>query len=267
MKYYRRNPGDYLSATGHLTLVEHGAYNVLMDTYYATENALPMDRKALYRIAGAHDARERTAVDRVVKEFFHLDGDQLVQDRIEIEIANGREKAKKLADNGSKGGEARARNLEAKAIAIATPSDVAIAEANAKQLPKHIHQPSTINSPNGEYAADAAAPPPKPKRGKPETTLAEYLATLKTAGLPVIADDDPIHAWAERAGVSTEMLNLAWSKFKHRYTQHRKAKRYKDWRQTFRNAVEDNWFRLWYVDGAGRVTLTTSGKLTEKATA
>ena len=35
MKYYRRNPGDYLSATGHLTLVEHGAYNVLIDTYYA----------------------------------------------------------------------------------------------------------------------------------------------------------------------------------------------------------------------------------------
>lgn len=156
MKYYRRNPGDYLSATGHLTLVEHGAYNVLMDTYYATENALPAEHKALYRIAGAHDARERAAVDRVVTEFFKLDGAELVQDRIEIEIASGREKSQKLSENGSKGADARTRNREAKEQAIAQAN----AQAIAKQKPRHIHQPSTITEAKASEKPGAAPPLP-----------------------------------------------------------------------------------------------------------
>lgn len=149
MKYYRRNPGDYLSATRHLTMIQHGAYNVLMDTYYATEDALPADPRALYRIAGAQTAAERAAVDFVAGQFFVREGDVLVQGRIETEIANGREKASKLSANGHAGAEARARNLQAKAQANA--------QAIAKQLPRHIHQPSD-SVPNGTGAEPA---PPK----------------------------------------------------------------------------------------------------------
>ena len=35
-QWYSFYPGDYGRDTGHLSLIEHGAYRTLMDHYYAT---------------------------------------------------------------------------------------------------------------------------------------------------------------------------------------------------------------------------------------
>ena len=37
MNYYKFNVGDYSAATRHLSMLEHGAYRLLLDVYYTTE--------------------------------------------------------------------------------------------------------------------------------------------------------------------------------------------------------------------------------------
>ena len=36
MNWYKRYIGDYQRDTGHLSMVEHGSYTLMLDTYYAT---------------------------------------------------------------------------------------------------------------------------------------------------------------------------------------------------------------------------------------
>lgn len=62
--------GDYQQKTSHLTLIEHGAYGLLLNHYYATHHALPGDRKIIYRICRASDRNERRAIDSVLDQFF-----------------------------------------------------------------------------------------------------------------------------------------------------------------------------------------------------
>lgn len=75
MNYYKHYLGDYARDTAHLSLLEHGAYRVLLDTYYATEKSLPADQASLYRICKAFSAAERKAVDLVADQFFPVNGD------------------------------------------------------------------------------------------------------------------------------------------------------------------------------------------------
>lgn len=70
MNFYKHYIGDYKRDTGHLSMTEHGAFRSLLDHHYATEKPLPLDIQALYRLAGALSKTERSAVDKVIKEFF-----------------------------------------------------------------------------------------------------------------------------------------------------------------------------------------------------
>jgi uncharacterized protein YdaU (DUF1376 family) len=75
VNFYKRYMGDYARDTAHLSLMEHGAYTMLLDTMYATEKPLPIDRPSLYRICRATSAAERKAVDNVADQFFPVNGD------------------------------------------------------------------------------------------------------------------------------------------------------------------------------------------------
>ena len=50
MNWYKRYIGDYQRDTGHLSLVEHGAYTLMLDTYYATSRPLPKEQSVLFRL-------------------------------------------------------------------------------------------------------------------------------------------------------------------------------------------------------------------------
>jgi uncharacterized protein YdaU (DUF1376 family) len=89
-----------------LSLAEHGAYNQLLDSYYSEEE-LPSDPGTLYRIAGAMDDLERKAVDKVVKKYFTVHGDRLVQDRVERELAARRDFLAEQARKAKLGAKAR----------------------------------------------------------------------------------------------------------------------------------------------------------------
>jgi uncharacterized protein YdaU (DUF1376 family) len=85
MNYYERHLGDFVRDTAHLSMLEDGAYNRLLDRYYATEAGIPDVQK--YRVARAHSKDEKNAVDAVLAEFFTLDDGVWIQKRAEQEIA------------------------------------------------------------------------------------------------------------------------------------------------------------------------------------
>ncbi len=91
-------------------------------------------------------------------------------------------------------------------------------------------------------------------------TLRCWLEEIKEAGEQAIPETDPVFAYASKAGIPDEMLSLAWAVFKADHIQGPGAKKLqKDWRQTFRNYVEKNYLKLWYVNSEGAHVLTTAG--------
>ena len=99
---------------------------------------------------------------------------------------------------------------------------------------------------------------PKKKRGG-AVSLKAWLVDIKANGAKPVPEGDPVFAYAERVGIPSEFLALAWAGFKHRYVVQHPDKRYTDWRRVFRNAVEGNWLKFWWVDGNNAYVLTTVG--------
>jgi len=104
MNYYPHHIGDYNSATRHLTMLEHGAYRLLLDLYYTREAPLPADLAAVCRLVVARSKEECKAVEQVVKEFFALASDGWRHKRCDEEIVKANEAADRARANGKKGG-------------------------------------------------------------------------------------------------------------------------------------------------------------------
>jgi uncharacterized protein YdaU (DUF1376 family) len=105
MNYYKRHLGDYAKDAGHLSLVEHGAYTLLLDKLYASEKAIP--EADAYRVTHAVSRPEREAVDAVLREFFFLDGDGWMHVRVREELDRAAERADQNRINGKSGGRPR----------------------------------------------------------------------------------------------------------------------------------------------------------------
>jgi uncharacterized protein YdaU (DUF1376 family) len=88
VNYYKRHIGDYAAATRHLSLLEHGVYTILMDVYYSSEKALPLELRDVQRLVGARSEEEREAVRVVLEEFFDQTPDGWHQGRCDQEIAH-----------------------------------------------------------------------------------------------------------------------------------------------------------------------------------
>ena len=94
MNFYKRFIGDYQRDTGHLTMIEHGAYNLLLDAFYATGQPLPLEQKTMRRLVRAISGVERAAVDAVLAQFWTKTDDGWVNARANKEI----KKAKDFSD-------------------------------------------------------------------------------------------------------------------------------------------------------------------------
>lgn len=88
-------------------------------------------------------------------------------------------------------------------------------------------------------------------------SLQSFLDSLN--GARAIDSDDPIFAYCEKCGISEEMLNLCWLKFKDYYLEN-PSKKYKDWRKTFRNCVKDNWYGIWWFNADNKAELSNKGR-------
>lgn len=115
MNYYERYCGDYQRDTAHLSLAEHGAYTMLLDTYFSVEKPLPSDLPSLYRVCRAMTRLEQQAVKAVAEQFFPVsEADGLRHNRrADREIAKARPKIEAARINGRKGGRPSSRSRQA----------------------------------------------------------------------------------------------------------------------------------------------------------
>lgn len=86
MYYYKKNIGDYYKKTGRLSMIEHGAYTLLIDACYDRERFPTMD-EALDWTWARTDA-EIEAVKFVLSKFFELKDGVYTQSRISDELMN-----------------------------------------------------------------------------------------------------------------------------------------------------------------------------------
>jgi len=93
MHYYKKNIGDYHKKAGRLTMLQHGAYTLLMDACYDREK-FPTLEDALDWL-WASSKEEVEAVKFVLSKFFDWDDDNaaFVQQRIKEEIEKYHENA------------------------------------------------------------------------------------------------------------------------------------------------------------------------------
>lgn len=85
--WYPRYTGDYAADTQHLSMTEHGAYNLLLDHIYSTGKKIPSNEKQVFRICKAFEPFEQDAVLSVLSEFFDKSEDGYTQDRVQAELA------------------------------------------------------------------------------------------------------------------------------------------------------------------------------------
>jgi uncharacterized protein YdaU (DUF1376 family) len=73
--WYARYPGDYAKDTMGLSMVEHGAYTLLLDYYYSENKGISANALHLHRVCRAFAEEEKIAVEKIVKIYFkEIDG-------------------------------------------------------------------------------------------------------------------------------------------------------------------------------------------------
>ena len=147
MHYYEHNIGDYRKDTSHLSLLEHGIYRQLIDTYYLSESPLTKDLDKLMRTHSIRNADEKQSLQNVLNDFFELTENGYIHKRCDQVIAEYHGKSEKARASANARWANKNKAVDANALQ-------AQSEGNAN------HKPLTINhKPNIE-----SAKAPKAKR-------------------------------------------------------------------------------------------------------
>lgn len=93
--WWPRYVGDYQRKTAHLSLIEHGAYSLLLDHYYSTAKPLPANASVLHRVCRAFAPDEQAAVQAVLAQFFTLERDGYHNKKADKELLKRGEISKK----------------------------------------------------------------------------------------------------------------------------------------------------------------------------
>lgn len=251
MNYYNHHIGDYLIETAHLSILEDGAYRRLLDLYYAKEAPITSDETQLFRVTRARSQDEQAAIRAVLSEFFTLTESGWTHSKADEAIAAYQVKADANKANGSRGGRPKKAETNPEKTQSVSENNPSITLTNNQEpINKTPHTPQ-----GGE--------PPDCKKESRAISLKAYLDDCKAEGKKPIPEDDAVFVYAEDTGIPQDFLRLQWCEFKDRYTLPN-AKRYKAWPIVFGKSVRGNWFRLWYLDGNGKYTLTTQGQQAQK---
>ena len=202
MHYYKKNIGDYAKKAGRLTMLQHGAYTLLLDSCYDRER-FPTLQEAI-EWAWASTEAEVEAVKFVLSRFFTLDKDGChVQDRILQELL-----------------EYHAKSDTNKRIAIERETKRKEKRTNREQYvnePPPNHKPRT----NNQEPKNTVAPPD----GVTELVWQDWLKLRKAKKAAVTQTAlDGIQREADKAGVSLQTVletccERGWTGFKAEWMQ------------------------------------------------
>jgi len=144
VNFYKHHIGDYRRDTTHLTMLEHGAYRQLLDTYYLHEQPIPLETDSVFRRLSARTEDEQKAVLTVLAEFFDRTETGWVHGRCDAEIEEYKARADLARTNGKLGG--RPKKTES---VISGNQD----GTDDKTESKANHKPRTINHKPSSSAA------------------------------------------------------------------------------------------------------------------
>lgn len=135
INYYEHHLGDYAKDTVHLSMIEHGAYRLLLDRYYGTEAGIPADQ--VHRFARARTKEEKDAVDVVLAEFFRLVDGVWINHRAEIEIEKAKVRIDAAKNNGKRGGRPRKKPEGSENETQQKPGGFSVGSENETQQKTH----------------------------------------------------------------------------------------------------------------------------------
>lgn len=123
--WYKRYPSDFIAGTLGMTLEEKGAYSILLDLIYDRGRPVPDDARYLAGVCGC-SVRKWNAIRQRLIDLGKIvcEGGTISNRRAEKEIETAAKIARKLAENGAKGGNKKADN----AAAASETNDLALAE-------------------------------------------------------------------------------------------------------------------------------------------
>lgn len=200
MNYWPRWIGAIKKRTATLSLAEMGAYDRLLDHYYAEEQPLPADIDECCRIAVALTKDERKAVEKVLAKFFVLTEQGHTNERADEEIKIALPKIEAAKANGSKGGRPKGSVKKPGGLSAGLPTGT-----HDEPTSKHPHPQSQKNI--GFEVGEERDPPEDPGlQGHTRTLGGEACLAIKAAGIP---DVNPSHPDLQRllaAGVTPQEL-------------------------------------------------------------
>lgn len=130
----------------------------------------------------------------------------------------------------------------------------------------HESKPPPSSSSSSSSSEDTPIPPaggdpPAKARKAPAVAFETFLDRCRDTGERPISGYEPVLRYASEARIPMELVNLCWAEFKRRHSDGggSESKRQADWRRTFLNCLQGNWYRLWWAKAEGEYELTTSG--------
>lgn len=213
--WYPMYPTDIQAKTRHLSMMERGAYQLMLDHYYATRKPLPADVDRIMRLCVAKTADERAAVKFVLEEFFTLQADGWHNKRADKELA----KQAVLHERGKAGADAR---WGAKPDASDVPDG---SETGGIPQPHTTTTTTTTATSKTTTTGKAGAR----KRASHKTPIPE--------GFQV---SERVRQWAASRGFTHLEQHCEAFISKCKANDYRRA----DWDEAFMTAIRDDWARL-----------------------
>lgn len=164
MQFY---PGDYLRDTRGLSTTQHGAYLLLLMSLWCADGHLPNDDAVLARVTGT-TRRGWLNIKPAIMPLLTIDGDQITQSRLLVELQKSTAKSEKRRCFGKRGGDAKALKDKEACLAKATV------------LPWHLPEPEPEPERSSKKVVVAASPLPPPKASRKVTsTIPENFPTAE----------------------------------------------------------------------------------------
>ena len=167
MNYWPRWISAIKKRTASLSLMQMGAYDRLLDHYYAEDGPLPGTLMECCRIVGAVTKPERDAVQFVLARFFTLKDGFYTNERADEELALALPKIEAAKANGSKGGRPKGSSKKPGGFLVGKPDGTSDDPASKAHQPQKVGGiepsgstppgPAADLPPTGEYEPPADA--------------------------------------------------------------------------------------------------------------
>jgi uncharacterized protein YdaU (DUF1376 family) len=144
MHYYQHNIADYRKDTSHLSLLEHGIYRQLIDSYYLDEQPLCADLAKLMRSHSVRSADEQQSLKNVLADFFELTENGYIHKRCDEVIAEYHGKSDKARASAMARWGNKHKDVDANALQTQS-------KRNAIGMLTNNHKPITNNQYTDEF--------------------------------------------------------------------------------------------------------------------